>query len=94
MNIPQHRDVLGRDQRRVLDFSHKRVRPGSAGLDYDYVFVGTKKVTPPAKTSDFLKIMLDGSACSWVSAMPETQDADAVVIDVTKNRIYLSGEMA
>jgi len=65
---------------------------GAGGQDYDYVFVGTKKVTPPAKTSNFLKVMLDGSACSWVGAMPETQDSNAVVIDVTKNRLYLSGE--
>ncbi len=64
------------------------------GMDYDYYFIGTKKVIPPTKTTDFLKIPLNGSAASWVEAMPETQDADAVVVDVTKNRIYIHGAFA
>jgi len=66
---------------------------GGGGFDYDYLFVGATKITPPAKTSNFLKVYLDGvTAAEWVEAMPETQDAYAVVYDVTKNRIYLSGE--
>lgn len=64
---------------------------GSGGMDYDYLFVGAKKVTPPEKTTNFLKVNLDGSGSSWVEAMPETQDEDAVVFDVTKNRIYIHG---
>ena len=63
---------------------------GGGGHDYDYLFVGAKKVTPSAKTTNFLKIMLDGSGSSWVAAMPTTQDQNAVVIDVTKNRIYIN----
>jgi hypothetical protein len=66
--------------------------PGSSGLDYDYVYVGGKRLIPPAKTTNFLKVYLDGvTACEWVEAMPETQDANAEVFDVTKNRIHLSG---
>ena len=62
------------------------------GLDYDYLFVGTRKVTPPERTTDFLKVYLDGTTPEWVASMPETQDSNAVVFDVRKNRIYLSGE--
>lgn len=64
---------------------------GGGGITYDYLFVGSKKITPPERTTDFLKVNLDGSGSSWVAAMPETQDEDAVVIDVTKNRIYING---
>lgn len=64
---------------------------GTGGMDYDYLFVGAGKVTPPEKTTNFLKVNLDGSGSSWVAAMPETQDEDAVVFDVTKNRIYIHG---
>jgi hypothetical protein len=64
---------------------------GGGGITYDYLFVGSKKITPPERTTDFLKVNLDGSGSSWVAAMPETQDEDAVVIDVTKNRIYIHG---
>ena len=63
---------------------------GTTGLDYDYLYVGVNKVTPPEKTTNFLKVMLSGS-CTWVAAMPETQDTDSVVFDVTKNRIYIHG---
>jgi hypothetical protein len=67
--------------------------PGGGGVTYDYCYVGTTKVTIPTKTTDFLKIKFGSSpSASWVAAMPETQDSDAVVFDVTKNRIYLSGE--
>jgi hypothetical protein len=65
----------------------------AGGLTIDYCYVGAQKVTIPAQTTDFLKITFGSSpSASWVAAMPETQDSDAVVFDVTKNRIYLSGE--
>ena len=64
---------------------------GDFGLDYDYYFVGTKKVTPPAKTTNFLKCPHNGDAATWVAAMPETQDTDSTVFDVRKNRIYIIG---
>lgn len=65
------------------------------GIDYDYVYVGGKRLTPPTKTTNFLKVYLDGvTACEWVAAMPETMDSDSEVFDVSKNRIYLSGEFA
>jgi len=68
---------------------------GGGGMDYDYLYVGTTKVTPPEKTTNFLKVMLESPyTCTWVGAMPVTQDSDSVVFDVTKNRIYLSGEFA
>jgi len=63
----------------------------SYGLDYDYGFVGTKKITPPARTTNFLKVWHNGDTPEWVGAMPETQDTNATVYDVTKNRIYLPG---
>lgn len=89
----QRQDVMGREGRRVLDFSSKKTKKGYSGITVDYCFVGAIKVTIPAKTTNFLKITLGASpAASWVAAMPETQDGDSVVFDVTKNRIYLSGE--
>ena len=77
-------------------------RPGStetsvetSGITTDYLFDGITKVTIPEKTTDFLKITKGNPAtASWVAAMPDTQDADSVVIDVTKNRIYLHGFFA
>jgi hypothetical protein len=64
-------------------------------LDYDFVVVGNRKLTVPARTTNFLKIYLNGTtAPEWVAAMPETMDSDSVVIDVTKNRIYLHGNFA
>ena len=70
--------------------------PVYGGLDTDYCYVGVKKLTIPTKTSDFLKIYLDGiTTPEWVAAMPTgDQDVDSIVIDVTKNRIYLNGETA
>jgi len=66
---------------------------GGGGLTTDYCFVGAIKVTIPTKTTNFLKITLGASpSASWVAAMPVTQDADSVVYEVGKNRIYLSGE--
>jgi len=66
---------------------------GTGGIDYDYLFVGTTKVTPPAKTTDFLQITLGASpSAAWVAAMPVTEGSNTVTYDVTKNRIYLSGE--
>jgi len=66
----------------------------NGGLAYDYVIVGRSKAVPPTRTTNFLKVFHDGSTPEWVEAMPETQDADATVYDVTKNRIYLPGEVA
>ena len=67
----------------------------TSGMTTDYLFDGITKVTIPAKTTNFLKITKGNPAtASWVAAMPETQDEDAVVIDVTKNRIYLHGFFA
>jgi len=68
----------------------------SRGMTVDYCYVGVKKVTIPPRTSDFLKIYLDGiTTPEWVAAMPTgDQDVDSIVIDVTKNRIYLNGETA
>ena len=86
--------ILNSAIRDAIQTQHpRRLTPSDRGLDYDYVFVGAKKVSVPARTTNFLKIMLDGSGCSWVAAMPETQDEDAEVRDVTKNRIYLTGNM-
>ena len=83
-------------KRRVRDLERALGRANFAwlggGITLDYLFVGVKKVTIPAMTTDFLNIMLDGSGASWVAAMPETQASDSVTIDVTKNRIYFSGE--
>ena len=65
---------------------------GGGGLTYDYLFDGITKVTIPEKTTDFLKITKGNPAtASWVAAMPDTQAEDSVVIDVTKNRIYIHG---
>jgi len=70
------------------------VETGS-GVTYDYMFDGITKVTIPEKTTDFLKITKGNPAtASWVEAMPDTQAEDSVVIDVTKNRIYLHGFFA
>lgn len=69
---------------------------GDSGITDDYCFVGAVKVTIPqtGKTS-FLKITLGASPeASWVEAMPEVQDADSVVFDVSKNRIYIHGAFA
>jgi hypothetical protein len=68
---------------------------GSGGLTYDYVYVGGKRLAVPEKTSNYLKVYLDGTtAPEWVSAMPETPDSNAEVFDVTKNRIHLPGNFA
>ncbi len=81
------RDARGLAHPRRLDMS------ATGGTDYDYLFVGTTKVTPPARTTDFLQITLGASpSAAWVSAMPATEGSNTVTIDVTKNRIYLSGE--
>ena len=65
------------------------------GLTTDYMFDGITKVTIPAKTTNFLKITKGNPAtASWVAAMPDTQAEDSVVIDVTKNRIYIHGFFA
>lgn len=71
----------------------RRVLPGGGGINYDYVYVGGKKLTPPAKTTNFLKVYLDGTTTpEWVEAMPDDeQDSNAEIFDVTKNRISLPG---
>ena len=91
-------------ERRLIDLEEVTQEPDEVeqptvldyGLDYDYLYVGVKKITPDTRTTNFLKIYLDGTTTpEWVESMPEgDQDADAVVIDVTKRRIYLNGEVA
>jgi len=68
---------------------------GDGKITTDYVFVGGNKLTiPQTGTTDFLKVYLNGGTPpAWVGAMPTTQDSDAVVYDVTKNRIQLPGNM-
>jgi len=66
-----------------------------SGMTTDYLFDGITKVTIPEKTTNFLKITKGNPAtASWVAAMPDTQAEDSVVIDVTKNRIYIHGFFA
>ena len=61
-------------------------------LTTDYVYVGGNRLTVPTKTTNFLKVYLDGVTLpEWVEAMPESQDEDSEVFDVTKNRIHLPG---
>lgn len=68
---------------------------GAGGLAYDYVYVGGKRLAVPEKTTNYLKVYLDGTTSpEWVASMPETQDSDAEVFDVTKNRIHLPGNFA
>ena len=68
---------------------------GEGGITHDYVYVGDKKLTVPTRTTNFLKVYLDGTtAPKWVAAMPETQASDSEVFDVTKNRIQLPGNFA
>jgi len=68
---------------------------GGGWVTTDYMFDGITKVTIPTRTTNFLKITKGNPAtASWVAAMPGTQGADSVVIDVTKNRIYLHGFFA
>ena len=66
------------------------------GLDVDYCYTGIKKIEIPERTTDFLKIYLDGvTTPEWVESMPTgDQDVDAIVYDVNKRRIYLNGETA
>ena len=65
---------------------------GSSGLTYDYVYVGQNPLEVPTKTTNFLKVYLDGVTLpEWVPAMPESQDEDSEVFDVTKNQIHLPG---
>ena len=68
---------------------------GDGKITTDYVFVGGNKLTiPQTGKTDYLKVYLDGvTPPAWVEAMPATQDSDAVVYDVTKNRIQLPGNM-
>jgi len=92
-------DEAQANQASVLDDYGVQVEPeysgGGGGLTTDYMFDGKTKVTIPEKTTDFLKITKGNPAtASWVAAMPETQGDDSVVIDVTKNRIYLHGFFA
>ena len=66
-----------------------------SGITYDYCYVGATKVTIPTKTTNFLKITFGPSpSATWVGAMPETQDSNSVVLDVTKNRVYIHGAFA
>lgn len=71
------------------------ITEGEGGITHDYVYVGDKKLTVPTRTTNFLKVYLDGrTAPEWVAAMPETQASDSEVFDVTKNRIQLPGNFA
>jgi len=66
-----------------------------SGPSKDYVMVNLKLVAiPKPKTSRFLEVFHDGSAPVWVGAMPVTQGAFSTVFDMSKNRIYLAGEVA
>ena len=66
---------------------------GGGGYTLDYCIVGNQKVTISERTTDFLQILFGSSpSASWVAAMPETQPSNGVVIDVTKNRLYFTGE--
>ena len=68
---------------------------GGGGIAYtlDYCIVGNQQVAIPEQTTDFLQILFGSSpSASWVAAMPETQPTNGVVIDVTKNRFYFTGE--
>lgn len=66
---------------------------GGGGLTLDYCIIGRRQVIIPAQTTDFLQILFGESpSVSWVSAMPTTQPSNGVVIDVTKNRLYFTGE--
>jgi hypothetical protein len=71
----------------------------ASGLDWDLFYYGVQKVTidPDSKTTNYLKIWHDPAHSpryEWVEALPDEQDADATVFDVTRNRIYLGGEVA
>lgn len=66
---------------------------GNNNITLDYCIIGNQKVTIPERTTDFLQILFGSSpSASWVAAMPETQPSNGVVIDVTKNRLYFTGE--
>lgn len=69
---------------------------GAGGITTDYVFVGGKKLEISQENqTNFLKVYLDGvTSPAWVEAMPETQDSNTEVFDVTKNRIHLPGNFA
>jgi hypothetical protein len=60
------------------------------------VWVGVNEITVPEQTDRYLKVMLDGSGCSWVASMPATQDQDAEVFDsyYTYGDIHLTGARA
>jgi len=64
-----------------------------SGMTYDYVYVAGKPLAVPTRTTDFLKVYLDGTTTpEWVAAMPTVnQDSSAEIIDVTKNRIHFPG---
>jgi hypothetical protein len=82
--------LAGQDMNRT-DFCD--ISPGGgSGITTDYVYVGGNRLEVPEKTTSYLKVYLDGTTSpEWVEAMPETQDSDAEVFDVRKNRIHLPG---
>lgn len=85
-------------KRRVRDLeravSRASIGAVGGGIDVDCLFVGGKILVPPAQTSDFLKVELDGSGVSWVGALPEENEEDSEVFDVRKNHLHLPGNMA
>ena len=66
---------------------------GGVGEFSGNVWVGGAKVTVPEATTDYLKVPFDGSACTWVGAIPDTMDEDAEVFDITQTAgdIHLPG---
>ena len=65
------------------------------GYTLDYAIWGQAQVAIPSpQTTNFLQILGDTLTASWVGSMPTTQPADGVVIDVTKQRLYFSGNFA
>jgi hypothetical protein len=70
-------------------------RFGGGGYTLDYAIWGQAQVAIPSpQTTNFLQILGDTLTASWVGSMPTTQPANGVVIDVTKQRLYFSGNFA
>jgi hypothetical protein len=63
-----------------------------ATISLDYVWVGKNRLAIPVRTTDYLKVYLNGTTTpEWVDEMPTEQDEDAQVYDVTKWQIHLPG---
>jgi len=82
-------------ERGIVERPRRMEVSASSGWSYDTVWVGGKPLTPPARTSNYLKIYLDGTTTpEWVAAMPAEQSEDYEVFDVTKLQIHLPGNFA